>query len=724
MKELASRQKDFVDSQAIGRPETGIGMNWEGDFLFNQYPDGVMIVGGNGMIIDVNATFLGMTGYEKSDLQGKTMEILMPRRQRAVHVGQRKEYCANPRKRELETGIEPEVQCKDGSIFPADIMLSPLQTEAGMLTVALIRDITKRRQIEKSERRAKETLSAVFNAAPVALFCIDVEGRVLSWSREAERLFGYPGKEVVGRPYKLAPAPDTDAADRSRQCPGLLERVFGGETIRDAQRKRLHKNGSLVDVSISGAPMYDEQGNIYAVAFSAQDISQRLRTEKQLNQLAYFDELTGLPNQACLQKDIAAHFSEFPETGKYPISVAILELEGFREVNDMLGGTSGAKLLKKAVNRLEEVGAGNVKIYHTGRYAFSITIPQCGDPRAIMDIVDPMLGQLSIPFEIDGQRVHIGANAGVAIAPHHGRDVEELLANTSLALSVAKSDSTRNCRFFSMSIRTSAQASRELDINLHRAFESEEFELFFQPQINLASGAIVGAEALLRWRHREHGIIQPGMFINALGKNPIAYDVGKWIMRTAIEKTAAWRKMGLGDLRIGVNLFAVQLGDKIIKDVEDALSDFALPANALELEITENIALGSDKSIIATLRTLKDMGIGIAFDDFGTGYASLSYLVRYPLTRIKIDRSFLKDIPRSTEGAAIVRSLITMSHALGLKVIAEGVETIEHVRFLAEKNCEEAQGYHYSRPIPDREFIEYIRSVKANERSGQVGLAL
>ncbi len=710
--EHLSNKKSAKQHGSKSQSQIDVRMNWSGDYLFNQYPDGVLIIAQDGAIVDANETFLAMSLYEKADLIGKRMEILMPKGGgRADHVCLRKKYAKKPNKRALNSGVEPELRRKDGSCFPVDIMLSPLKTEIGMLTVTLIRDITEKQKILNSEREAKNMLNAVFNSAPVAIYTLTPDEIVLSWSKAAEKLFGYRAEEVIGEPYKLIP----EITGKKQECVALLRQVFTGETVRDVQRKRLHKNGSLVDVAISASPMYDKTGNIYAATYAAEDISERLKAQKKLNQLAYFDSLTKLPNQASLQKDIVEHLNDLEDFIPRPISIATIELEGFEEVNNTLGRSSGNKLLKAVAKRLVDIAGEEVKIYRSCKYEFSITIEQCGDPRIIMAATEAMIEQIRKPFEIDNQMVHLSANAGVAMAPLHGKDVAELLANCSLALSAARNDNSRDVRFFSMSIRTAAHSARELDLNLRLAFEQNEFELFFQPQINLSSGKITGAEALLRWRHKDHGIIHPGGFIAALGKNPIAYDVGKWIMRTGIEKAAHWRKIGLGDLRIGVNLFAAQFERNLVEDVADALADFALPAQLLELEITENIALDDGKEIIGPLRKIREMGVSIAFDDFGTGYASLSYLMKYPLNRIKIDKSFLENVPKNSEKKAIVHALIAMSHGLGLEVITEGVETKQHVRFLCDENCEEAQGYFYSKPLKESDFIDYLKDEQSRK---------
>ncbi len=321
-----------------------------------------------------------------------------------------------------------------------------------------------------------------------------------------------------------------------------------------------------------------------------------------------------------------------------------------------------------------------------------------------------MLKRLAEPFRINDQALHLGGSAGVAIAPNDGVNVDDLIANADLALYQAKSDGGRTYRLFMPILRAQAQARRGLDLELRRAFVENELELYFQPEIRLCDRAVVGAEALLRWRHPERGVLAPWAFIETLAGSSIAPDVGRWIIHTACAQAAAWRAMGLPLGRIGVNLFPAQLhGEALLKSVEDALQHTGLPGEALELEITENVALNYEDAI-GVLRKLSERGVKLAFDDFGTGYASLSYLTRFPLARIKIDRSFVHNITDNAEHAAIVRSLIAMAHNLGLEVIAEGVETQAQAEFLLAEHCEEAQGFLYAKPLPAGEFEDYLRS--------------
>jgi diguanylate cyclase (GGDEF)-like protein len=446
------------------------------------------------------------------------------------------------------------------------------------------------------------------------------------------------------------------------------------------------------------------------IAFAYEDITCRKAAEEQLRKLAHYDQLTGLPNRALLQQELGRLLAK--DGGRAPTSIVLFDLDEFKDVNDTLGHSTGDQLLVEVGRRLMGVAEERAVVGLASRLGgdeFVVILPNCGDPRCVSEIVDLMLRRLNEPFIINDQLVHLGASAGVAIAPQDGADVEELIANADLALYQAKSDGGRILRFFMPVLRAQAQARRSLGLELRRAFAQSEFEIYFQPQIRLADNAVIGAEALLRWRNPERGVLAPGAFIDTLAESPIASGVGRWIIRTACEQAAAWRATGLPLARVGVNLFPSQAYDEALsQDVMEALHDFGLPADALELEITENIALNREDSVV--LQRLHDEGVKLAFDDFGTGYASLSYLTRLPLSRIKIDRSFVAKITRDAQDAAIVRSLIAMAHNLNLGVIAEGVETSQQADFLRNENCEEAQGFLYAKPLPAAEFEAYLRT--------------
>jgi diguanylate cyclase (GGDEF)-like protein/PAS domain S-box-containing protein len=561
----------------------------------------------------------------------------------------------------------------------------------------------ERRQDELQQ--ASDTLSAIIDASPVAITCCDLERRVVLWNHSAEQIYGYTAEEAIGRPAKVVPP------EGAAEASALFHRALSGETIRDAQVPRMRKDGTLVQVRIAAAPMRNRDGSVRGVALAVEDVTDRMRAEQQLKRLAHYDPLTGLPNRLSLQKELGRLLAG--DGNERSTAIAVFDLDDFKDVNDTLGHSIGDQLLIEIGHRLSAVSEGRAKagqVYRLGGDEFVLVVPDCGDPCRINEVVGAMLDRLAQPFIICDHMLHLCGSAGIAIAPNDGLNIDDVIANADLALYQAKSDGGGICRHFQPVLRAQAQARRALDLELRRAFAENELEIFFQPQIRLADRSVVGAEALLRWRHPQRGLLAPGAFIETLSESAIAPEVGRWIIRTACAAMSTWRRTGLSLDRMAVNLFPSQLQDDALLDViQDALRDAGLPAEALELEITENIAL-ERKNGSEPLRTLCARGVKLAFDDFGTGYASLSYLTRLPLSRIKIDRSFVRKITEDAGDAAIVRSLIAMAHNLNLVVIAEGVETEAQARFLLDERCEEAQGFLYAMPLPASELESFLQA--------------
>jgi diguanylate cyclase (GGDEF)-like protein/PAS domain S-box-containing protein len=558
----------------------------------------------------------------------------------------------------------------------------------------------EKRRAANDLRQTKDTLAAVIDASPVAIVCSDLDRRIFLWNRAAEEMFGYSAEEVLAQNVSIVPP---EAEEESR---ALFERTMAGETLRDVQVKRMREDGSLIDVRVASARMYNPDGTVRGSARAYEDITDRKRAEAQLERIAHYDQLTGLPNRLTLQKELGRLMAG---AATRSTAIVLFDLDGFKDVNDTLGHSTGDQLLIEVGQRLKDMAGRRAQVCRLGGDEFVIILPDCGDPLRIGELVNDMLKRLTTPFDINDHVLHIAASAGIAIAPTDGRSVDELIANADLALYQAKREGGRTSRFFLPVLRAQAQARRSLDLELRRAFAQQEFELYFQPQIRLADESVIGAEALIRWRHPERGIVGPGAFIDTLAASPIAPDISRWVIRTACERMGHWRAAGLPLARMAVNLFPTQLADESLRDdIEAVLQDTGLAADALELEITENVAVKLEDA--AGLQKLRDMGVTLAFDDFGTGYASLSHLTRFPLARIKIDRSFVAKISDDTRDTAIVRSLIAMAHNLGLEVIAEGVETVAQAEFLRNAQCEEAQGFLYAKPLPAAEFEGYLRT--------------
>ncbi len=430
-------------------------------------------------------------------------------------------------------------------------------------------------------RRAKDTLDAVIDASPLAIVCSDRERKIILWNRGAERIYGWTPAEAMGRTIRIVPP---EGRDVSRE---LHQRALRGETIRGVEVKRVRKDGIVLDIGLSAAPLFSSAGTVRGVAYAHEDITARKCSEQQLRNFADFDQLTGLANRRTFEEALARHLGAEPQA---PTAVGLLDLDGFKDVNDTLGHSIGDRLLIEVARRLREVALTcdpSALVCRLGGDEFVVVLPGCGDPLVLGEFFAEMLRRLEATFEISENVLHLGASAGLAIASAHGATVDGILSNADLALYEAKRSGGRIYRFFAPTMRAHLQARRALDAEMRKAVENSEFELHYQPQIRLKDGAIVGAEALLRWRHCERGILAPGLFIEALSQNVIAPEVGRWIMHTGCMQAARWRAEGFTLGRIGINLFPAHLRfPGLIEDVERTLRASGLPAELLELEIT------------------------------------------------------------------------------------------------------------------------------------------
>jgi diguanylate cyclase (GGDEF)-like protein/PAS domain S-box-containing protein len=552
------------------------------------------------------------------------------------------------------------------------------------------RTMALRREVEEHRR--------LFQTSADLIVVTDLDRVIIQISESCSGILGYLPHELEGR-YggDFIVSSDLDAL-RSE-----LSRCVAGEPLKNLQCNFVHKYGHLVAISLSGV-WSPEVSRFFLIG---RDTTSQKIAEEKLQYLAHFDQLTGLPNRFSALAEIGSQLKS-----SRGLAIAMFDLDGFKDVNDTLGHAAGDRVLCAAAKRIKRAALVGCKFYRLGGDEFLAIFANQLDPLALAADIDHVIHRLEKPFSVDGHTFMIGASVGSAIAPADGTDADELIASADLALYDAKAAGRRCYRMFVPSMRAAVQARREMGNELHRAWRQNEFVLHFQPQYRLADGKIVGAEALLRWQHPTRGLLPPGLFVGALSASPEAPAVGSWIILEACRAAMNWHDRGLPFIRMGVNLFPAQFQSNVLlSDVETALSSTNLPPHNLELEITENIVLNNSEAILSTLETLRSRGVGVAFDDFGTGYASLSCLTHFPLNRIKIDRSFVKSITSasSSEDTAITSSIITLAHGLGCSVIAEGVETADQADFLTNKGCDEVQGFLYSRPLTSDDFEVLLR---------------
>ncbi|MEO9341045.1 EAL domain-containing protein [Mesorhizobium sp. SB112] len=562
---------------------------------------------------------------------------------------------------------------------------------------ALVMDRMEIRRLEYVRTVSQVRFENIAETSPDAIICSNSEGEITFWNRSAERLFGYSAAEMAERSSEVL-IPDS----WRRIYEAELDRLRNGERMELADRtielSGLRKDGSEFPAEFSLSTW--QEGNSTSVGAIVRDITERRQNEERLFRLAAIDALTDLANRGAWRECLAERLA-----AEKPATVLLLDLDGFKDVNDTLGHSAGDSVIKDVAMRLKAASENAIMVARLGGDEFVALLPG-DDERLAKAMAAQLVSVISQPYAFAGERIDIGVSIGVALSPLHSARPEELLSAADLALYRAKAAGKGRYELFEPALREVAVARRAFEQELREAFQNGEFELFYQPQVAVEDRRLTGAEALMRWNHPERGLLSPVSFMDVLSEKPIAPEVGEWVLRSACRQLAEWRK-SIPDMRIGVNLFEAQMrSGNLLTIVEEVLVETRLPADALELELVENILLRNDAMTARLLKDLCELGVGLAFDDYGTGFASLSLLKRYPVSRLKIDRSFVRDVNTDPEDAAVVNAVLYLGRSFGMDVIAEGVETQAQLDFLRENNCPQAQGYLFGKPVNASEFAE------------------
>ena len=535
------------------------------------------------------------------------------------------------------------------------------------------------------------------------LVCADQNGLITVWNPGAAAIFGYTHKEMIGRPFGTICALHDTAGQRLAFSIGELPveelQAPGGKVM---ELEGCRKNGETFALDVCFSEWQGVDGFQYGAVM--RDISARKREAERIRYLAEHDTLTDLANRHALYEHLAAKLVE-AKAAQGKVALLILDLDKFKQINDTLGHACGDQLLCGVAGRMRDLAEGASLVARLSGDEFAVVL--CGadaTDRAQRLSEQTCRSFKDVPFAVDGRQIPVNASIGVVGYPECGATADELLGNADLALYRAKADGRGQFVVFEPKIRDDLEARLSLEAELGVACERGQFELFYQPQIRLQDGKLIGAEALIRWRHPERGLVSPADFMPVINASSISDRVARWVMATACRQGRLWQQQG-HDVRIGVNLSPSQLqSGHLAATVESVLSDTGFLPSLLELEVTENILLEDDKKALETFTRIRELGVGMAFDDFGTGYASLTYLKTFPINRLKIDQSFVRELRMGTSDAAIVGSTITLGRLLGLSVIAEGIENAATADLLRSMGCEEAQGYHFGRPMPATEF--------------------
>jgi len=435
------------------------------------------------------------------------------------------------------------------------------------------------------------------------------------------------------------------------------------------------------------------------------------KSDRVIKYQSYYDYLTRLPNRRMFKKSLN-HFLAHVNTNKKLLAVLSLGLDGFKTVNDTLGDLIGDKLLISVSSRLKENLNNYFTIARSGNDEFLILISQVTKGEDLIDIVQKIIAKFKSPFEIDGHELYVTISIGISIYPYDGEDYETLLKSADIAMTNAKKISKNSYIFFSTEMNKNVSDNLKIVNSLRQAIEQdnyENFDVYYQPQVDIKSKKIIGIEALLRWQHPELGWITPDKFIPIAEETGLIVPIGEWVLRTACTQTKAWQSAGFPALRVSVNISEKQLkGKEFINNVLNVLKNTGLDPHYLVLEITETIFMSNPEIVTYALNKLKAIGVGLALDDFGTGYSSLNYVGKLPIDILKLDRVFIGNIINNFKNQAIAKAIISMAHSLNLKVIAEGVETIEQCEYVESQNCDEIQGYLFFKPLTKEEFEKVL----------------
>lgn len=551
------------------------------------------------------------------------------------------------------------------------------------------------RRLSIVEADGRRRFNAVAGSSPDAIICADGFGRILSWNSAAETMFGHSANEAIGQsltmimPEKFRPMHE---AGMERVRAGRPTKLIGSLVTVPA----LRHDGTEFPIEMS-LSHWSESGE-HRFGAIVRDITDRAVAEKRLKHAAEYDALTDLANRAVLKHRLEVAAAEYRS-----VSVILLDLDGFKDVNDSLGHAAGDEVLKTVAGRLRDVVGEAGLPCRLGGDEFVIVIDGTADPLTTTRLANLLIEAIERPVELGERSIYVGASAGLALATGKW-DANMLLEDADLALYKAKADGKGCVRLFTQELRPIAQSRVSISSGVRQAWEQNEFELYYQPQIRLSDKAVVGAEALIRWNHPQRGVLTPAAFLSALESSLLAVPVSEWILLTACRQAAAWRTSGFPDFRIGVNLFAAQFKSGHLPTVvANALHETGLPASGLELEITENTFLRNEFRIHETLCELRTMGVGIAFDDYGTGFASLTMLKDFPVSCLKIDRSFVSGPDTGNSNRLIVDAIARLAQGFDLKVIAEGIETHDQAE-LMRSYCQEGQGYFFGKPMTAAAF--------------------
>jgi diguanylate cyclase (GGDEF)-like protein/PAS domain S-box-containing protein len=670
--------------------------------------DGIVILQ-DGLLKYANSKMMEITQYTMEETIGKLFIDFVSPEYKTLVIERYKRRIAGE---EVPNRYEIEIITGDGKTIPVEINASCIEYEGKLADMAIVRDITERKHAEKALRESEEKYSSLFQHSKDAIFLHDLNGTILDVNQKVLDQFQYTKSEILS--LKIADLhPDEVLAISKRAFKKVTENGFFNFEIVFQK-----KNGEIFPAEVSSSLF--KIGTKEVIQGIVRDITDSKRAAEQIAFMAYHDPLTNLSNRHLLKDRLQQTLASAKQYNRI-VAILFLDLDNFKRINDTLGHDQGDKLLQKVAARLQayirnsdsiarlEVEQGDTTIARLGGDEFTILLTEIKHIKDAAKVAQRILDLFNEPFAVESHEVFITTSIGISVYPDDGETVDTLLKHADTAMYHAKGQGRNNYQFYRDSMNITTLERLDLENKLRKALDKKEFVLHYQPQLDTRTKKIIAVEALIRWMHPDKGMMLPMTFIPAAEETGLIIPIGEWILRTACKQNKAWQHAGLPPIRITVNISSVQFSQKnFVKMVDKVLRESSLDPQYLELELTESILMQTTDTAVTTLKELKSLGIRLSIDDFGTGYCSLNYLKSFPIDTLKIDQSFVRDLSISQEDKAIIHAIIALGHSLNLLVIAEGVETMQQLEYLSEKESDAVQGFLFCKPLPNDAFKEFF----------------
>jgi diguanylate cyclase (GGDEF)-like protein/PAS domain S-box-containing protein len=667
--------------------------------LFWSNLDGIVISSPDGLIIDANPAFLHLTHYTLEQLKLQNFWSLVASESEAQER-------FNLNNNVLRFGYCDEFNAvylsRFGNLLPVSVKTVAMHDAQGQVYAVwrMVRDMSERRNAEEHMQLAAK----VFENTAEGIMITDPDLRIRSVNPAFSTITGYSQQEVLGqRPSVLS------SGQHDRRFYEKLWQQLGHDGFWQGEVWNRRRDGNVFPawLAINAVKNTQDEVSHYVAIFS--DQTERRAADERIQFLAHYDVLTCLPNRSHLRERAGLAIQNARQDNAH-LALLLLDLDRFKTINESLGHAAGDALLQQAAERIQSVLKPGQMVARQGGDEFIVLLPVIADPAEAAMVAESIILAFSPSIALHNHTVSITPSIGISIYPQDGDDFDALVGNADAAMYHSKSLGCNGYKFYTADLGERAHEMLAIEGQLRRALERNEFVLHYQPLVEMGTGRIVGAEALIRWQHPELGLLGPNRFIAVAEEHGSIVPLGNWVIGEACRQQAAWRAAGLMEISLAVNLSALQFRQRDLQQVlQAALDGNTLPGNALDIEVTESVVMDDVDATMQSIHAIRDMGARLSIDDFGTGYSSLSYLKRFKADKLKIDRSFVQDIPDDPDDGAIARAIINLAHTLNMAVVAEGVETLQQWQFLQNEGCDLVQGYLLARPMPADEFSHLLQ---------------